>query len=167
MSIRHLIVSVAATLMVAPLWGQQIVREARAAGSAKDFARGERLIESYREANGVTPEMILALSWLARGAQAAKSWDHAEKYAAETRDLALEELKKRPLDADKTLPLALGASIEVQAHALAARNARSEALQFLARELKRWRTTSIRTRIQKNIHLLGLVGKPAPPLQMT
>ncbi|MGH9816229.1 MAG: TlpA family protein disulfide reductase, partial [Candidatus Acidiferrales bacterium] len=43
----------------------------------------------------------------------------------------------------------------------------SQALQFLARELKRWRTTSIRTRIQKNIHLLGLVGKPAPPLQMT
>lgn len=167
MFIRQLIVSVAAVLMVAPLWGQHIVREVRAAGSAKDFARGEQIIESYRAAKGVTPEIILALSWLGRGAQAAGAWERAEKYAAETRELALEQLKKRPLDADEQLPLALGASIEVQAHAMTARNARSEALLFLDRELKRWHSTSIRTRIQKNIHLLSLAGKPAPPLEMT
>lgn len=162
-----MIVSVAAVLMVAPLWGQHIVREVRAAGSAKDFARGEQIIESYRAAKGVTPEIILALSWLGRGAQAAGAWERAEKYAAETRELALEQLKKRPLDADEQLPLALGASIEVQAHAMTARNARSEALLFLDRELKRWHSTSIRPRIQKNIHLLSLAGKPAPPLEMT
>ncbi len=159
--------ALAAFLMAGAAWGQSIVREVRAAGSAQDFARGEQLIERYRAAKGVTPEMILALSWLGRGAQAAKAWERAEKYAAETRTLALEQLKKRSLDADEQLPLALGASIEVQAHAMTARNARSEALQFLDRELKRWRDTSIRTRIQKNIHLLGLAGKPAPPLEMT
>ncbi len=156
----------AAFLAAAPAWSQQIVPEVRAAANAKDFARGEQLVETYRKANGVTPEMILALSWLGRGAQAAKSWEKAEEYSAATRKLALEQLKKRPLDADEELPLALGASIEVQAHAMTARNARSEALQFLSRELKRWHDTSIRTRIQKNLHLLGLAGKPAPPLEV-
>jgi thiol-disulfide isomerase/thioredoxin len=58
----------------------------------------------------------------------------------------------------------LGASIEVQAHVLAGRNQRTEAVSFLQEELKAWYKSSIRTRIQKNIHLLSLEGKPAPPL---
>lgn len=153
-----------AFLAVAPAWGQ-LVRQVRAAANARDFASGEQLIESYRRTNGVTPEMILALSWLGRGAQAAQQWDKAEKYAAETRELALAELKKRPLDADEELPLALGASIEVQAHTLAARGARSDAVLFLRQELKRWQASSMRARIQKNLHLLSLAGQPAPSLE--
>jgi thiol-disulfide isomerase/thioredoxin len=152
--------------LAAPIARAQLVREVRAAVNTKDFAQGERLVESYQKEKGITPEMILALSWLGRGAQAAQSWDKAEKYAAETRKLALEELKKRPLDAEPDLPLALGASIEVNAHTLAARNARTEAVLFLNEELKRWHDTSIRTRIQKNIYLLSLEGKPAPPVEM-
>ncbi|MCC6590932.1 MAG: TlpA family protein disulfide reductase [Bryobacterales bacterium] len=143
-----------------------LVQDVRASIASNDFANGERQIAAYRKSNGVTPEMILALSWLGRGAQAAKKWDAAERYAAETRTLALAQLKTRPLDADKQLPLALGASIEVQAHTMAARNARSEAVAFLQQELKAWYTTSIRTRIQKNINLLSLEGKPAPALAM-
>ncbi len=162
---RWLASAVLLLLAAAPAWAQ-VVRQVRAAANAGDFVRGEQLIESYRTSNGVTPEMILALCWLGRAAQAAQAWDKAEQYAAKTRTLALAELKKRPLDADEELPLALGASIEVQAHALAARNARSEALLFLSRELKQWRNTSIRTRIQKNAHLLSLAGQPAPPLEM-
>ena len=143
-----------------------LVQDVRDSIAAGDFARGEQQIAQYRKASGVTPEMILALSWLGRGAQAAKKWDAAERYAAETRTLALAELKTRPLDAEKQLPLALGASIEVQAHTMAARNARSEAVAFLQQEVKAWYTTSIRTRIQKNINLLSLEGKPAPALEM-
>jgi len=152
-------------LIACSAWAQ-LVRDVRSAIAENDFAKGERLIETYRKEKGVTPEMIFALSWLGRGAQAAKLWDKADSYAAETRKLALEELKKRPLDAEQQLPLALGASIEVQAHTMAARNARTEAVMFLDQELKRWRDTSIRTRIQKNKHLLSLEGKPAPPLEM-
>jgi thiol-disulfide isomerase/thioredoxin len=153
-------------LLAVPPAQAQLVRAVRAAAAAQDFARGEQLIAADRAARGVTPEMILALSWLARGAQAAQAWDRAEKYAAETRALALAELRKRPLDAHTELPVALGASIEVQAHALAARGARGEALLFLRQELKRWRNTSLRARIQKNAHLLGLEGKPAPALEV-
>jgi thiol-disulfide isomerase/thioredoxin len=154
-----------ASLPFSSAWAQ-LVSSVRSAVNEKDFAKGERLIDAYKKDNGVTPEMILALSWLGRGAQAAQDWERAERHAAETRKLALAELQKRPLDAETQLPLALGASIEVQAHTMAARNARTEALLFLDTEVKRWRDTSIRTRIQKNVHLLSLEGKPSPALDM-
>lgn len=143
-----------------------LVQDVRSSIAAGDYTNGERQIAEYRKANGVTPEMILAQSWLGRGAQAAKKWDEAERYAVETRKLVMVELKKRPLDAEKDLPLALGASIEVQGHVLAGRNALAEAVSFLKQELKTWHKTSIRTRIQKNLHLLSLEGKPAPELEL-
>ena len=109
--------------------------------------------------------MIEAVSWLGRGSLAAKSYDNAYKYAEQARELSLEQLKRRKLDAETHLPLALGASIEVQAHVLAAKGERGEAVAFLRRELDTYRSTSIRTRIQKNLHLLSLEGKPAPGLE--
>ena len=141
-----------------------LVSDVRAAIGANDFARAESLIQAQRKHSGVTPEVILATSWLGRGALAQKNLDKAEQYALETRKLALAELNKRSLDAEKDLPLALGASIEVQGHVLAQRGQTSEAVRFLNTELKRYYSTSIRTRIQKNIHLLSLEGKPAPAI---
>ncbi len=38
---------------------------------------------------------------------------------------------------------------------------------FLRSELDKWKTTSIAARIQKNVNLLSLEGKPAPPLEVT
>jgi thiol-disulfide isomerase/thioredoxin len=71
---------------------------------------------------------------------------------------------KRPLDAEPRLPTALGASIEVKAQALAAKGQRHEAVEYLRSELLRYNSTSIATRIHKNINLLSLEGKPAPAL---
>lgn len=116
--------------------------------------------------NPATPEAIGALSRQARGALAARRLDKAESYAAQTRTLVLEQLKRRKLDAERLLPLALGASIEVQARVLVERGERAQAVSFLTGELKAWWDTSIRTRIQKNLNLLTLEGKPAPPLEM-
>ena len=116
--------------------------------------------------NPATPEAIEALSKQARGALAAREFDKAGTYAAETRKLVLEQLKRRKLDAERLLPLALGASIEVQARVLAERGERAQAVGFLTSELKAWWDTSIRTRIQKNLNLLTLEGKPAPPLEV-
>lgn len=144
-----------------------LVGEIRAALARNDIALAEQRAKDYRAAHGVTPEFVEAWSWLGRGALAAKDYDRADRYAAETRALVLEQLKSRPLDAERRLPTALGASIEVQAQALAARGELSEALAFLARELETWRTTSIRTRIHKNINLLSLEGKPAPALDLS
>ena len=141
-----------------------LVSEVRSNIAQNNFAAGEQSIRAYEKAQGVTPESIFALSWLARGAQAAKRWDDAEHYATATRKLVDQQLKKRKLDAEPVLPTALGASIEVMGHTLAGRGQLSEAVALLQRELKTWHETSIRTRIQKNLHLLSLEGKPAPPL---
>ena len=145
----------------------QIIGYVRDAIAQNDFARGERYVETYRTTNGITPEMLEALSWLGRGALEAKQYDMAEKYADQTRKLALQQLVKRKLDDERRLPIALGASIEVHAQVLAAKGDRAEAVTFLRRELGIYRNTSIATRIQKNINLLTLEGKPAPLLDIS
>ena len=142
-----------------------VINDVRGSIDHNDFQHAAELIRAYREARGVTPEMIVALSWMARGALAQKDYAQAGKYAEETYQLSVAELKKRPLDQDQILPIALGAAIEVQGNMLAARGARSEAVSYLQEQLKTFHATSIRTRIQKNILLLTLEGKPAPPLE--
>ncbi|MBI1791482.1 MAG: TlpA family protein disulfide reductase [Acidobacteria bacterium] len=161
-----MIVRILLLLVFASAAPAALVKDVRAAIAQNGFKQGEALIQSYRSYHGITPEMILALSWLGRGALAAKQLDQADSYAAETRKLALAQLHSRPLDVEKDLPLALGASIEVQAHVMDSRGRRSEAIGFLRRELATYHATSIRARIQKNIHLLSLAGRPAPPLEL-
>ncbi len=150
--------------MMPAVWAS-LVNDVRTAGAARDFAAGERLIEAYQKTEGVTPQLALAVSWLGRSALAAEDYNRALRYAARARRLSLSLLEERKLDDEKKLPLALGASIEVEGQALAAQGALSEALSFLNGELQRWKHTSIRTRIQKNINLLSLEGKPAPPIE--
>jgi thiol-disulfide isomerase/thioredoxin len=54
----------------------------------------------------------------------------------------------------------------VTAQALAGQGQRDQAVGFLRTESEKWRATSINARIQKNINLLSLEGKPAPPLDV-
>ena len=152
-----------AGLLAAAAWAN-VINDVRQAAAHNNFALGDSIIQKYRASQGVTPEMILALSWLGRGALVAKQLDKADAYAKETERLALEELKKRPLDAEGDLPIALGAAIEVEAQVLSARGERSAAVAYLRAELAKYQATSIRTRIQKNINLLSLEGKAAPAL---
>ena len=141
-----------------------LVSDVRSLIAQDNFAKADALIHEYRAAHGVTPEMLAALSWLGRGALARFRLDQADAYAAQTGKLALAMLKTRSLDADKDLPTALGASIEVQAQVMAERGERGAAIEFLKRQLATYRDTSIGTRIQKNLHLLSLEGKSAPEL---
>jgi thiol-disulfide isomerase/thioredoxin len=159
-------IALAALLACFVAAAQDIVRDVRATIAQNNFEAGEALIRNYQSGQGVTPEMIEAVSWLGRGALAAKQLDRADGYAMEARKLAQAQLSRRKLDAEPHLPLALGASIEVQAFVMAGRGERGEAVAFLRRELETWRDTSIVTRIQKNIHLLSLEGKPAPTLEV-
>jgi thiol-disulfide isomerase/thioredoxin len=151
----------------APLAAQRpaIVRDVRSAINAGDFARAEKLLAANREQGGVTSAWLEALSWMGRGKLAAKDYGEASRYAGETRKLSLEMLKNRELDADSSLPLALGAAIEVLGQAMAAQGARAEAVTFYRDELATWRSSSIRARIQKNLHLINLEGKRAPLLE--
>ena len=130
-----------------------------------NFALADALATRYRTQSGVTPEYIEAVSWLGRGALAARQFDKAQAYAALAEKLAAAQLKTRPLDAEPHLPIALGAAIEVQGLVLNSQGQKGEAIAYLQKELAAYRATSIRTRIQKNINLLGLEGKTAPPLE--
>jgi thiol-disulfide isomerase/thioredoxin len=145
----------------------QLIADVRAAIAQQDFARGERIISSYRSARGPTPEMLEALSWLGRGALAAGRLEQAAGYAEDTYELARAALKGRRLDQEPHLPIALGAAIEVQAHVAARRGALSEAISYLQRQLDSFRNTSVHARIQKNINLLSLEGRPAPALDLS
>lgn len=119
------------------------------------------------ESRGVTPEVAEAFSWIARGELDAKRYDQAQVYAAETRKLSDALLRTRHLDAEPTLPIALGASIEVRAQALAATGQRAEGVAFLREQAKLFAGTSIVERIRKNLNLLDMAGKPAPELNVS
>jgi thiol-disulfide isomerase/thioredoxin len=142
-----------------------LIPEVREAVERGDFGRGDAAIEQYRAQRGVTPEMIEALSWMARGALGATDLDKADAYARRTRELAAAQLRSRALDAEPRLPIALGASIEVEAQVMNARGDRTGAVMFLRKELLRYKSTSIEARLRKNINLLTLEGKRAPALE--
>jgi thiol-disulfide isomerase/thioredoxin len=165
-------VAVAWVIASAVLTGQAarpvtLVSEVRAAIAAHDLAQAESLVVQRRSRDGTTPEVIEAVSWPGRGALAEKQDDRAEQYAAEAQRLAVAALGSRSVDEDAKLASALGGAIEVQAQVSANRGARSDAIVFLERELKRYRNTGIAKRIQKDINLLTLEGHPAPPLELT
>ena len=143
----------------------QIIGDVRDAVDGRNFDRADRYLQAERTRNGITPQWLEAISWLARGELDAGKYEEAERYAAETRKLALDALAKRKMDDERHLPIALGASIEVHAQVLAAQGDRAAALAFLRQQLAAYRTTSIAARVQKNINLLRLEGKPAPPLE--
>ncbi len=143
----------------------QLIDYVKSQTARGNFEAAEQAIAQLKTKYGTVPEILEAHSWLGRGALSAKRLDKAEQYAAETYKLCEEALKHSKLDAEPRLPIALGAAIEVQAQVLAQHGQRSEAVAYLNGELKKYHATSIRARIQKNIHLLSLEGKPAPPLE--
>jgi thiol-disulfide isomerase/thioredoxin len=142
-----------------------IVTDVETAMSRGNFPMAEAMLQSYRSQRGITPEYLEALSWLARGDLITRQFDKADAVAKETEKLAEQSLATRPLDAEPHLPLALGASIEVEAQVMTANGDRAGALALLHKDLLTFRDTSIRTRIQKNINLLTLEGRTAPALE--
>ena len=156
-----------AVLLPCLLWassGDDMVVAVRTALAYNNIPLAEKEIAAYRARSGATPAVVEAMSWVGRGFLAAGNPEKADAYAVETRKLVLEVLKKRTLDAEYHLPIALGNSIEIQAQVMVSQGRRAEALGFLAHERETWGRTSIGARIQKNINLLSLEGKPAPAL---
>jgi len=151
-------------VLVNPAWAG-IVEDVRTALAQNNFSAADSYLTSYRGSKGVTPEYIEAYSWMARTALNARNYDQAAAYAKQTSALVLDQLKQRPLDAEPHLPLALGAAIEVQSQVLAAQGQRTQAVAVLQTALRTYGGTSIRARLQKNLNLLSLDGKPAPALR--
>jgi thiol-disulfide isomerase/thioredoxin len=143
-----------------------VVTDVRTAIDSGNLQAAESRLAAYRGSNGNTAESIFADSWIARGMLERGMPDGADRHAMETRAWAMELLKRRKLDADEALPLALGAAIEVHAQVLDLRKKRPEAVAFLTTEIAHWRNTSIAMRLQKNLNLLTLEGRPAPAIDV-
>lgn len=156
-----------ASLFVAALAGAAgLVPRARSlVMNEGNFEAARQLVEAHRPPQPqVTAEWLAAASWVARGASFQQQWDVAQSYAQEVYEASVAMLAKRPLDADSDLPTALGASIEVLAHSYDAAGDRGSAVSFLRRQRDAYRGTSIETRVQKNLLMLDLEGKPFPGL---
>jgi thiol-disulfide isomerase/thioredoxin len=161
MRLRILLVSV---LLTASAWAG-VVDDVRLALARNSFSAAESALSSYRSQQGVTPEYLDAYSWMGRAALDSGRYDQAAAYAKQTQDMVVEQLKRGPLDADPHLPIALGAAIEVRSQVLAARGQRTQAVVLLQSALRTYGSTSIHDRLQKNLNLLSLQGKPAPTLK--
>ena len=144
-----------------------ITDDVREALSRNNVSAAEAELQSYRSRQGVTPDYVEALSWMARADLLSHQLDRADNYARQTETLSRQLLAKRRLDAEPHLPIALGAALEVQAQVLAARGETAQAVALLRRSVETYRNTSIRARLQKNLNVLGLAGQPAPPLKVT
>jgi thiol-disulfide isomerase/thioredoxin len=151
-------------LLATPAWAG-IVEDVRTALAQSNFSAADSNLNAYRSRNGVTPEYVEAYSWMGRAALDAHQYDQAAAYAKRTKNFALEQLKHRALDAEPRLPIALGAAIEVESQALAARGQRTQAVAVLQTALRTYGNTSIQARLQKNLNLLSFEGRPAPALR--
>jgi thiol-disulfide isomerase/thioredoxin len=143
-----------------------LINGVRALIAQHDLAGAERVARAWQARNPPSPELAAALSWLARAAMEARNLDQADAFAGEAGKMATRFLIGQKLDDDPWLPTAAGAAIEVHAQVLAARGERSEAILYLQDQLKQFAGTSLPERIRKNINLLNLEGKPAPPLEI-
>jgi thiol-disulfide isomerase/thioredoxin len=151
--------------LITPAWAG-LVEDVRGALAANSYSTANIYLNGYLSKNGVTGEYVEAYSWLARSALNNGDYDQAASYAKQTETLAAGLLQKRPLDAEPHLPIGLGAAIEVESQAMAARGQREKAAALLQAALKTYGSTSIRARLQKNLNLISFVGRPAPALHI-
>ena len=143
-----------------------IITDVRMALESQAFAQADMQLAAYRAQHSVTPEYLEAYSWMGRAYLKNNNLEQANTYARKTEQIAVQQLRTRKLDAEPHLPNALGAALEVEAQVLAAKGTPAQAVALLKKNLLLYRNTSIRNRLQKNLNLLALVGKPAPPLQL-
>ncbi len=143
-----------------------VVDEVRSLAAGQKYAAAQARVDSEFKAHGASPDLVLAESWLARAYLFAQRYEDTLRVAQRTVTECRAQLKTRAFDAEPRLPLALGAALEVEAQALAARGERDQAVHLLQTETVRYRDTSIRARLQKNLNLLTLEGKSAPPLDV-
>ncbi len=146
-----------ANLLAARAKQLAFVKTPAAALDARNLVERER---SNRSADD--PELLAALSWVARAGVFVQNWELAETYGDEAYRQVSKAAAANGVDSSSYLATALGASIEVLGLSYDAMGDRGRAVAFLRESRDKYRDTSIETRIQKNLLLLDLEGKPMP-----
>jgi thiol-disulfide isomerase/thioredoxin len=155
---------VAILLLLSSFASADIIDDVRSALAQRNSAAADSQLQTYRAQHGVDPAYLEALSWTAREALDTNQLQEADAAAKQTETLARDLLRKRSLDAEPHLPIALGAALEVQARVLAAHGQNAQAAALLRHALVSYGNTSISPRLHKNLNLLSLTTLPAPPL---
>ena len=139
----------------------------------KDLAFGKRpaqareLFEEHRpQGQALGAEWLEAMSWVGRAGAIGGDWNLAADYSELTLKGCELLLQSRSLETDPngTLAIATGAAIETLGKFYDAMGDRGQAVAFLREQLRKYANTSIETRLNKNLLLLDLAGKPMPPL---
>ena len=162
---RILLLLMAIALSASAQGNKNIIKQLKDLAFDEKVEEARSLAESERENRSADdPELLAALSWVARGASFAKDWKTAQAYAQETYKRSSKLAKKDDVDSSPMLATALGASIEVLGSVYLGTGKRDEAITFLKDQRERYRGTSIESRIQKNYLLASLEGQPMPAL---
>ena len=143
---------------------QQVLGEVRYKISAGDLSSADAITDEFCQVSGPTSGCAAAASWLARGAFLLKDPDKARVYLQRTKVMTNKLAKSVRVEDDYYLAIAIGAAIEVNAQLLASEGHTDQAVALLESELPLWKVWAIQARVQKNLDLLTLVGKPAPHL---
>ena len=134
---------------------------------AKQPAQARALFEERRpKGQALGAEWLEAMSWVGRAGAIGGDWNLAADYSELTLKGCELLLESRPLDDDPNGPLSIatGAAIETLSKFYDAMDDRGQAVAFLREQLQKYADTSIETRLNKNLLLLDLAGKPMPPL---
>ena len=142
-------------------------KELKALAFAKRPAQAKALFDGRHAPDRLLDAKWLeAMSWVGRAGAIGGDWEQAAEYS----DRALEgceallRTENLGTDPNASLPIALGAAIETLGKVHVASGERGLAVSFLRDQLQKYSGTSIETRLNKNLLLLDLAGKPMPAL---
>lgn len=156
---RNVMLAVALVLFVPAAQAADLVRFVRMKISAGDLASGLAMAEDYKKATGVDEEYLNAIGWIARGAEMSGRPELA-------RELLVELRREVPSETPERLT-PFGAILEVEGRLLAAKEGRGAAIRYFEDRLAEAKAPALRSRIRKNINLLSLEGRTAPPIDGT
>lgn len=134
--------------------------------SAGDLLSAESILEVHRAKNGEDGSYLVGMSWLARGALLLGDGEKADRYAAAVRSRCADSLARgSDLAKSHDVEIALGAAIEVATQRLQQARGKQAAAAYLSEELARFKgPVAFRSRLNKRLNMLTLVGSPAPEL---
>lgn len=162
---RILLLFIATVLPVSAQDNKNLLGQLKDLAFDKKVEEARALAETLRTKRSADdPELLSALSWVARGASFAEDWKTARTYAQETHKRSSKLAKKTGVDSSPMLATALGASIEVLGNFYQENGKRDKAIAFLKKQRDLYRGSSIESRIQKNHLLASLEGRPMPAL---
>ena len=151
-------------IVASTLADENVISEVRYKLSAGDLTSADAITDAFCQASGPNSQCAAATSWLARGALMLRQPDRIRFYLDRTKAMTNGLANKIRVEDDPYLAIAIGATIEVEAKFLASQGRTAQAVALLQSELPKWKVYSIAARIQKNLNLLTLEGKPAPTL---